>query len=128
VRAPKVSPAAVPMHAEGWKAALMDLRRVSAFQPSVVTDQSLAHVSDADGADLESLAAVTLPLTQGEEVPLQYDPIRMASTAASANPNLRIAAQVGPLPVARPVRPGLPADGGAVVHAGRPLPRASLHA
>ena len=63
------------MHAEGWKVAIVDLRRVCAFQPSVVTDQALARVHDADRADLESLAAVTLPLTQGEQVPLQYDPI-----------------------------------------------------
>jgi hypothetical protein len=100
VRALEASPAAMPIHAEGWKVAMVDLRRVCAFQPSVVTDQSLARVRDADGTDLMSLAAVTLPLTQGEEVPLQYDPIRMAWTASSANPNLRIAAQVGPLPVA----------------------------
>jgi hypothetical protein len=100
VRALEASPAAMPMHAEGWKVAIVDLRRVCAFQPSVITDQSLARVTDADGADLASLAAITLPLTQGENVPLQYDPIRMAWTASSANPNLRIAAQVGPLPVA----------------------------
>jgi hypothetical protein len=93
------SPAAQPMHAEGWKVAMVDLRRVCAFQPAVVTDQPLARVRDADGADLASLAAVTLPLTQGDAVPLQYDPIRMAWTASSPNPNLRIAAQVGPLPV-----------------------------
>jgi hypothetical protein len=93
------SPAAKPMHDEGWKVALVDLSKVYAFQPSVVSDRSISRVQAVDGADLASIAAVTLPLTQGDSLPVQYDPIRMAWTVSSPNPNLRIVGNVGPLPV-----------------------------
>ena len=36
--------AAQPMHAQGWKVALVDLTRVCACQPFVVTDQAAARV------------------------------------------------------------------------------------
>ena len=58
-----------------------------------------ARVQAVAKDDLASIAALTLPLTQGDEVPVQYDPIHQAWTVSSANPNLRIAANVGPLPV-----------------------------
>ena len=61
--------------------------------------QSLACVHDIDGADLAAVAAITLPLAQGDVLPVQYDELRRAWTVSSDNPNLRIAARVGPLPV-----------------------------
>jgi hypothetical protein len=95
----EASPAARPMYDEGWRVALVDLSRVCAFQPSVITDQSIARVRSAIETDPVSLAAVTLPLTQGDALPVQYDPIHRAWTVSSTNPNVRIAAEVGPLPV-----------------------------
>ena len=89
----------MPMFAEGWTVALVDLVRVCAFQPTVLTDQALARVQAADKDDLVSLAALTLPLTHGEQAQVQYDGIHKAWTVSSANPNLRVASQVGPLPV-----------------------------
>jgi hypothetical protein len=62
-------------------------------------DQALARVQAVAKDDLGSIAAITLPLTQGDQLPVQYDPIHQAWTVTSANPNLRIAANVGPLPV-----------------------------
>jgi hypothetical protein len=111
VQALEASPAAKPMHDEGWKVALVDLTQVCAFQPAVVTDQALARVQAAGEDDIASIAAITLPLTQGDQLPVQYDPIHQAWTVTSANLNLRIAANVGPLPVS----PGGTALGFAVV-------------
>jgi hypothetical protein len=111
VKALKASAAAKPMHDEGWKVALVDLTRVCAFQPAIVSDQALARVQAAAKDDLASIAAITLPLTQGDQLPIQYDPIHQAWTVTSANPNLRIAGNVGPLPVS----PGGAALGFAVV-------------
>jgi hypothetical protein len=111
VEALNTSPAAKPMYDEGWKVALVDLTRVCAFQPAIVSDQALARVQTADKDDYTSIAAITLPLTQGDDLPVQYDPIHTAWTVTSANPNLRIAGNVGPLPVS----PGGTALGFAVV-------------
>ena len=94
VRALQASPAAKPMHDEGWKVALVDLTRVCAFQPAVVSDRAIARVQAADKNDLASLAAITLPLTQGEQVPPQYDPIHQIWSLSSANHNLRIVTAV----------------------------------
>jgi hypothetical protein len=106
------SPAAKPMHDEGWKIALVDLTKVCAFQPAIVSDQAVARVHEADKDDLASLAAITLPLTQGDPLPVQYDQIHQIWIVTSDNPNLRIAANV-----ALPVNPAGTALGFAVVAA-----------
>jgi hypothetical protein len=98
VRALRASPPAAPMWAEGWQVALVDLRRVCAFQPVVFSDQAIDRVA-VDGDDLASIAAVTVPLTQGDPVPVHYDPIKQAWTAISANQNLRVLGNLGPMPV-----------------------------
>lgn len=99
VRALEASPAAKPMFDEGWTVALVDLNRVCAFQPGVFTDQALARVQAVDKDDLASIAALTLPLTHGEQAQIQYDQLHKAWTVSSPNPNLRVATQIGPLPV-----------------------------
>jgi hypothetical protein len=99
VQALEASPAAKPWHDEGWKVALVDLTQVCAFQPAIVSDQAIARVQAADEDDLTSIAAITLPLTQGDQLPVQYDPIHQVWTVTSANPNLRIVGNVGPLPM-----------------------------
>jgi hypothetical protein len=99
VQALEASQAAKPMYDEDWKVALVDLTQVCAFQAAVVTDQALTRVQAADEDDIASIAAITLPLTQGDQLPVQYDPIHQAWTVTSANLNLRIAANVGPLSV-----------------------------
>jgi hypothetical protein len=99
VRALQASPAAAPMHAEGWQVALVNLSRVCAFQPAVLSDQALDRVQLVNENDLASIAAVTLPLTQGDPLPVQYDPLRQAWIIVSDNQNLRIVGNVGPMPV-----------------------------
>jgi hypothetical protein len=76
VRALRESPAAGPMFAGGWQVALVDLTRVAAFQPVVLTDQAASRVQAVDGDDVASVAAVTLPLVQSVQLPVQFDPIR----------------------------------------------------
>jgi hypothetical protein len=104
------SPAAKPLHDEGWKIALVDLTKVCAFQPAIVSDQALARVQTAGNDDLASIAAITLPLTQGDQLPLQYDPIHQVWTVTSDNPNLRIIGNI-----AVPVGPAATGLGFAVV-------------
>jgi hypothetical protein len=99
VRALQASPAAGPMRAEGWRVALVDLTRVCAFQPAVVSDQARERVQSVDENDLRSIAAVTLPLTQGDPLPVQYDSIRRAWIVVSSNHNLRIAGNIDPIPI-----------------------------
>ena len=84
------------MFAEGWQVALVDLTKVAAFQPAVLTDQAVSRVEAVDPADLASIAAVTLPLAQSTTLPVQFDPIRQAWTVISADLNLRVAAPAGP--------------------------------
>src|SRR5215472_13322903 len=68
------NPASQMYYAEGWQVALVDLSRVCACQPVVVSSQAAERVAGTDSGDLVSIAAVTLPLTQGDPVPARYDP------------------------------------------------------
>lgn len=99
VRALRESPAAQPYYAEGWQVALVDLTRVCGCQPLVVSDQAAARVAAINPEDIGSIAAVTLPLTLGEPVPVSFDPGQRAWTVVSPNHNLRIAGLAGPQPV-----------------------------
>jgi hypothetical protein len=47
-----------------------------------------------------AIAGITLPLTQGDPLPVQFDPIRQAWIVISVDMNLRITGHAGPLPVA----------------------------
>ena len=58
VQALEASPAAKPMHDEGWKVALVDLTQVCAFQPAVVTDQALAGNVFPGSADVKAMAGL----------------------------------------------------------------------
>jgi len=77
---------------------MVDLTRVCAFLPVVVSDQALDRVQTVDPDDLASIAAVTLQLSQGDPLPVQYDALRHVWTVVSANHDLRIAGNVGPIP------------------------------
>ena len=90
IRTLRASPAAQAIHAEGWRVALVDLTRVCAFQPVIFSDQAVERVQSVDADDLASIAAVTLPLIQGDPLPVQYDPLKQVWTVVSSNLNLRI--------------------------------------
>jgi hypothetical protein len=101
VRSLQASDTARQMFAEGWKVHLVDLTRVCAFQPVVYTDRSFegSHLLDAN--DLTAVAEITLPLSQGDLLPIQFNPLRQAWVVTSANMNLRIVGNIsGPLPMA----------------------------
>src|SRR5258708_18340800 len=68
IRELQASQAAQPYHAEGWRVALVDLTRVVACQPFAVSDQATNRVAAIDPEDLASVAALTLPTSQGEPV------------------------------------------------------------
>ncbi len=74
--------------AEGFRIALVDLRRVCAAQPMVFTDTELASEIDPD--DLEALAAITLRPPAAIEVPADYDKEQHAWILTPPNPNFRI--------------------------------------
>ena len=96
IRELRASQAAQPYHAEGWRVALVDLTRVVACQPFAVSDQATKRVAAIDPEDLASVAALTLPTTQGEPVTARFDPLQRAWIVVSANGNLRIAGPAGP--------------------------------
>lgn len=97
IRELRASPAAAPYFSEGWRVALVDLSRVVACQPHVLTDQVTDRVAAIDPDDPASVAALTLPTGQGEPVPVQYDPQRMVLTVVSSSHNLRIVAPFAPI-------------------------------
>jgi hypothetical protein len=92
--------AGAQMFAEGWDVATVDLTRVCGFQPLVFSDKAVERVGVVDVADVASVGAVTLPLGEGVQIPLQYDQIQKAWVASSANPNLGVIAAAGPIPTA----------------------------
>jgi len=97
VRALHASPAAVGMFSEGWQVALVDLTRVCAIQPVIYTDRTFEGTQLLDPDDLPAIAGITLPLTQGDPLPVQFDNIRKAWIVTSTNMNLRITGHAGPL-------------------------------
>jgi hypothetical protein len=101
IRELQASQAAQPYHAEGWRVALVDLARVVACQPFAVSDQATNRVNAIDPEDPASVAALTLPTTQGEPVTARFDPLQRAWIVVSANGNLRIVGPAGP-----PLHPG----------------------
>jgi hypothetical protein len=90
VEALKGSAAATQMVAEGWEVALVDLRRVCAFQPIVFSDQAVERVRGIDADDVAAVAAVTLPVPSSVALPILFDQVRQAWIVSSANPNLRV--------------------------------------
>jgi hypothetical protein len=91
----RANEAAQPYFAEGWDLAVVDLRRVVGFQPSVFVDNAEERVSGVDADDLGSLAAVTLPLPSRVALPAQFNEARQAWILVSPNPNLRIVGNFG---------------------------------
>jgi hypothetical protein len=83
-------PAAEQQLAHGWTPALVDLRRLCAFQPRVFTTHWDEQVRAADARDLASLAAISLPAPRTLTTPACFDSERNAWILASPDPNLRV--------------------------------------
>lgn len=92
IRQLQEAPAAAGMFAENWRVVVVDLTKVCSLQQSVFIDHAQRRTANVDGADVTSVAAVTLPIAAEEsKLPLQFDPTRQTWMISSANPNLRIA-------------------------------------
>jgi hypothetical protein len=101
--------AAKPYFDEGWYVALVDLQKICALQPHVFVDHADERASLASSGDLESVAAVTLPISADPNLPAQFDQIRQTWIISGRNPNLRIVGNW-----AGPIQPGLAGFGFAV--------------
>jgi hypothetical protein len=84
------NPSGARFLAEGWRIALVDLRRVCAVQPTIFTDVELP---DVDPDDLESIARVTLRLPSPQQFRARYDDANRTWTVPVESPNLRISRQ-----------------------------------
>jgi hypothetical protein len=82
------NPVTAEVLAEGFRIALVDLRRVCAAQPMVFMDTELPDEIDPD--DLEAIAAITLRPPAAMEVPADYNKERHAWILTPPNPNFRL--------------------------------------
>jgi hypothetical protein len=80
--------ATAPALEEGFRIAIVDLRRLCAAQPMVFTDTELPDEIAPD--DLEALADVTLRPPAAIEVPADYNKERHAWILTPPNPNFRL--------------------------------------
>lgn len=109
VRALRASPVSAPYFSQGWRVALVDLRKVCAAQPTVFLDHAEQRTAAAVAGDFRSLANITLPLPSNSELPAQFEQGSQTWILRSPNLNLRIVGNW-----AGPAQPGLIAFGFAV--------------
>jgi hypothetical protein len=95
------------MFNEGWDVALVDLRRVCAFQPLVNSEQAIERVASIDGTDMVALATLTLPFGSPTQLPVQLDQNHQTWIISSPNMNLPVLGAATP----NPGQPGLPVFG-----------------
>jgi hypothetical protein len=69
---------------------IVDLSRVCAAQPQILIEDAITRVRGLSAADLQGIAAITLPLPTHEPVPVTFDPHKNAWLLGSPNPNLRV--------------------------------------
>jgi len=100
------NPPSAPLFKEGFRVALVDLERVCAIQPHVLTESAVERLQGVDVSSLESVASVTLPIPGPERMPAQFDSSKNAWIFSSRNPNLRIAGNFS-----GEVQPGVPGFG-----------------
>jgi hypothetical protein len=84
------SAAAAQMFNEGWQVCPLDLPRVCAAQPTIITGSSTQRAEGLVANDLAALAAVSLPISVPATFPAAFDPTKNTWVFSSANPNLRI--------------------------------------
>jgi len=79
-----------PFLAEQWSFKIADLSKVCALQPIVFWDHATERAQAAVAEHALTLAAITLPIPQNTELPLQFDQTRNTWIVASRNPNLKL--------------------------------------
>ncbi len=86
--------AGAPYRAEGWSVRIANLSKVCALQPVVFWDHATERAATVDETNLESSAAVTLPLPGQDSLPVQFDSHRNTWMISSRNPNLKLVGHV----------------------------------
>ena len=85
---------------EAGEPKLIDLSKVCAAQPQILTEDAVRRVAGLTAGDLVGLAQVTIPLPVPPQIPVTFDQTKNAWILSSPNPNLRVVgnfnAQVGP--------------------------------
>ncbi len=84
------APAATQYFQQGWRVCAADLRRVCALQPQIFTDDAVERTRGVQPADLNGIAAISLPLPRAAALPVLFDQARQSWILSSANPNLRV--------------------------------------
>ena len=84
------TPGGATMRADGWDIAMIDLDDIVGFQANVFTDTTPDRVAGLEPGNLESIAALTLPISDTAPVSVQYDQLSRAYTITSPNPNLKV--------------------------------------
>jgi len=77
----------------GWEAKIVDLRRLGALQPHVHSDDAGGRLDGADGDDLRTLAAISLPVPESTKLPVQFDRSRNAWIFSGEDLNLSVVSQ-----------------------------------
>ncbi len=84
------NPQSVTFFNEGFRVALVNLKKVCALQPHVCTDNIQDRFASADLSSLGGIADLTIPIPSPNGFPVQFDPTKNAFLVSSPNPNLRI--------------------------------------
>jgi len=95
VEALRQNASSAPYFQEGWRVAVVDLRKVRAIQPHVFVDDSAQRLVGVDPDDVVSLAQISLPLLAPSSLATQFDEARKVWAFSSPNPNLRISGHFG---------------------------------
>lgn len=82
--------AAADLYDAGWELRIVDLARVCAFQPVVHADRSVDRAPGVRAGDLQSVAAVTVPLASDARPRVSFNEGKNAWVMASPNTNLRV--------------------------------------
>jgi len=90
ITALNADPVGAQVLAEAGLPKLVDLSRVCAARPQILTEDASRRVEGISAGDFARLAHVTLPPPTPPQIPLAFDPIKNSWIVSSPNPNLRV--------------------------------------
>ena len=92
-------PSLAQLGAQGWRGAIVDLRKVRALQPLVHCDHAEERTREGIDGDVLSLARITVPLSREKEyMKVEGAPDGRRWTLTCRNPHLRFLQPFGPDP------------------------------
>ena len=86
INALRQDPVGAQVLAEAGEPKLVDLSKVCAAQPQILTEDALRRVEGMGPDDLVPLAQVTLPLPVPPQLPVAFDPTKNSWILSSPNP------------------------------------------